>query len=80
VIVSKGSLTITLPQPAVIEKLLIYDLKGRLIYTMPFNTSAVTQRIFWDGKAGMGSRLKPGTYVVCIKTKTGILKSPFMWK
>ena len=80
VTVSKGILNITLPRQAVIEKLFIYDLKGRLIYILPFSIGTATQHIFWDGKTGMGTGLKPGTYVVCIKTKTGVLKSPFMWK
>ena len=79
VFIAKGILNIFLSQRAVIEKLYIYDLKGCLIYILPLGSGAATQHISWDGKV-RGIRLKPGTYVVCIKTKTGILKSHFMWK
>ena len=80
VTITKGVLNIILPQQTVVEELLVYDLKGRLIYVLPFGSNTATQHISWDGKTGMGIRLKPGAYVVCIKTKTGIFKSPIMWK
>lgn len=80
VTVTKGVVHITLPSHAMVNKMMIYDLKGRLIYVLPLSAHALVSQVTWDGRTGSGARLNPGAYIIVAVTANGIVRSPFRWQ
>ncbi|MBD3418877.1 MAG: VWA domain-containing protein [Chitinivibrionales bacterium] len=80
VVVAHGMLTLYLPDQANLIKLQVYDLMGRLIYTLNMHGVAGAQIVKWDGILQNGSRLKAGKYILRITTSTRMLPKTFTWK
>ncbi|MBN2037187.1 MAG: VWA domain-containing protein [Chitinispirillaceae bacterium] len=75
-----GSVRITLPCMTHVRELVVFDIKGRVVFTLPFNARLQVQAFTWDGMISTGERLKPGLYVLCLKTAAGVMKSSFVLK
>lgn len=73
-------LKIVFPRDVGFDKLVIYDVRGRALYTMAFKSGTVLRIFSWDGRLRTGGRLNPGKYIICLHTSAGVLRNSFVWK
>ena len=78
-IVGKGYLQLNVPDGEEIVFVQIFDLKGRLIFSLKQKQLLSGHLIRWNGILADGSRLRYGKYIVKIKTTRRSFSMPIFW-
>jgi Ca-activated chloride channel family protein len=79
IVVKAGFITLSIPANESIYSIKVYDLKGRLVVSIPSNKFVKYGSVRWNGMLPDGTILKYGKYIIKIVTSKRAVSLPMLW-
>ena len=80
VVCRDGFLSLTLPTGVYAEEISVFDMNGRLVFRFRPSAGMQMNSFRWDGLPANGMKLRPGRYIVRVRTTAGnVLTQSVSW-
>jgi flagellar hook assembly protein FlgD len=80
VVCRDGFLSLTLPTGVYAEEISVFDMNGRLVFRFRPSAGMQMSSFRWDGLPANGMKLRPGRYIVRVRTTAGnVLTQSVSW-